>query len=228
MRTTSCTDVEQLSPVDGLVCGPDSGLTHLAVLGQQHQPAKSASTAKARLSGSAAGDSSPAASAADRFPAIRLGWRAGPGATAIDSVTGPGTHQRPQSLEGDHQMHRVGFDAVELLHRERGDAESVNVVQSLRPGAVSPRPTRTAAGTSATDSAASMLAAVACWSSSANFISPSPGPSSPRQTIPSIRSAMIAESRWCPRRSAHLTRTANRRSRRPASSTSGLRSSGAV
>ena len=121
-RLAGCADVEQLSRrVDGLVAVAGGGVADAAVVGEQHQPGE-VGVDGARHRGRQR-------DRGDQFTGRQRGatGRRQPsktGATAMDSATGPGTHQRPSRLECDHQVHRVGVDAVELLrHRERGDAQ---------------------------------------------------------------------------------------------------------
>ena len=73
-------------------CVAGGAVTHFTVDGHQEQPAASASTARGTCGGSATvAITSPAASAA-----LRSSSASRTGATAMDSVTGPGTHHRPR------------------------------------------------------------------------------------------------------------------------------------
>ena len=86
----------------------------------------SASTAR----GTCGGIATVAISSPDARAALRSSSASRIGATAMDSVTGPGTHQWPSRSQRHHQVDRVRLDAVELLgNHQRGHAQ----VGQLRP-----------------------------------------------------------------------------------------------
>ncbi len=132
-------------------------------------PAKSAATARGTAGGMArVAISSPLPSAAERSSsASRIG------ATAIDSVTGPGTAHRPSRSQATTTS--TGCASSPSNFSDTSSAVTPNSLsrfQMASAGAVSPlAQARTAPGTSAAPSAASILAAKSrCSESRANFI----------------------------------------------------------
>ena len=149
-----------LIPVDASLTTPSAATST--------RPANSAPTALGTVGGSATvAIRSPEASAADRSScASRIG------ATAMDSVTGPGTHQRPKRSQASARS--TGCAPTPPNRSDTASAvtpRSPNIDQIARPGPVSPcAQARFAAGTSATPIAASMLAAKSrCSADKLNF-----------------------------------------------------------
>ncbi|EUA23780.1 hypothetical protein I553_5687 [Mycobacterium xenopi 4042] len=146
------------------------------------RPAASASTARGICGGTAAvAISSPVASDAHRSSsASRIG------ATATDSVTGPGTHQRPSRSNATTRSTGCASMPSNRWGTMRAvTPRSANRAHTLRPGPRSPAAqARTAPATSAAANAASMLAAKSrCCGSRSNLIATSPAanPAAARQ-----------------------------------------------
>ena len=143
----------------------------------QTAPSAATSTRSATSAPTARGTSGGIATVAIRFPEASAATRSSPasstGATAMDSVTGPGTHQRPSRSQATTRStgcaprppNSSGTDSAVT-------PRSANRDHTARPGRVSPcAHIRSAAGISAVPIAASMLAAKSrCSAARVNFI----------------------------------------------------------